>query len=177
MYSLILQLGCSLSSAVIYSLQTVPVVSIYHYFDVVMGAMAFLITSLTSVNSTVHPGADHRKHQSSVSLTFVRGIHRGPVNSPYKWPVTRKMFPLDDVLMRFCHSGWVTHWSLTPMDRLHAINDSLAGAGNQGGTFIFLPRISLKVSYEMAWGHHEIPHDHKSFLMEWNIPMNFYCLS
>ena len=28
------------------------------------------------------------------------GIHRGPVNSPYKWPVTRKMFPFDDVIMK-----------------------------------------------------------------------------
>ena len=27
------------------------------------------------------------------------GIHRGPVNSPHKWPVTRKMFPFDDVIM------------------------------------------------------------------------------
>ena len=27
------------------------------------------------------------------------GIHRSPVNSPRKWPVTRKMFPLDDVIM------------------------------------------------------------------------------
>ena len=40
-----------------------------------------------------------RKHQSSVSLAFVWGIHRGPVNSPHKWPVTRKMFPFDDVIM------------------------------------------------------------------------------
>ena len=37
--------------------------------------------------------------QSSASLAFVRGIHRWPVNSPYKWPVTRKMFPFDDVIM------------------------------------------------------------------------------
>ena len=29
----------------------------------------------------------------------MRGIHRGPVNSPHKWPVARKMFPLDDVIM------------------------------------------------------------------------------
>ena len=29
----------------------------------------------------------------------MRGIHRGPVNSPHKWPVTRKMFPFDDVIM------------------------------------------------------------------------------
>ena len=27
------------------------------------------------------------------------GIHRGPVNSPHKGPVTRKMFPFDDVVM------------------------------------------------------------------------------
>ena len=37
-------------------------------------------------------GADQRKHQSSASLAFVRGIHRWAVNSPLKWPVTRKMF-------------------------------------------------------------------------------------
>ena len=37
--------------------------------------------------------------QSSASLFFVRGIHQWPVNSPHKWPVTRKMFPFDDVIM------------------------------------------------------------------------------
>ena len=26
-------------------------------------------------------------------------VHRVPVNSPHKWPVTRKMFPFDDVIM------------------------------------------------------------------------------
>ena len=40
-----------------------------------------------------------KKHQSSASLVFVRRIHRGPMNSPHKWPVTRKMFPFDDVTM------------------------------------------------------------------------------
>ena len=71
-----------------------------HYDDVKMGTMASQITSLTIVYSTVYSGADQRKHQSSASLAFVRGIHRGPVNSPHKWPVTRKMFPLfDDVIM------------------------------------------------------------------------------
>ena len=44
-------------------------------------------------------GADQRKHQSSASLAFVRGIHRRPVNSPHKWPVTRKMLPFHDVIM------------------------------------------------------------------------------
>ena len=63
-----------------------------------MGAMASQITSLTLVNSTVYSDADQRKHQSSASLAFVRGIHRGPVNSPHKAPVTRKIFPFDDVI-------------------------------------------------------------------------------
>ena len=71
-----------------------------HYDDVIMGAIASQITSLTSVYSTVYLDADDRKHQSSASLAFVRGIHRGPVNSPHKWPVTRKMFPFDDVIMQ-----------------------------------------------------------------------------
>ena len=70
-----------------------------HYCDVIMGAVAFQINSFAIVYSTVYSDADQRKHQSSASLAFVRGIHRGPVNSPHKWPVTRKMFPFDDVIM------------------------------------------------------------------------------
>ena len=70
-----------------------------HYNDAIMGAIVSQITSLTIVYSTVYSGADQRKHQSSASLTFARGIHRGPVNSPLKGPVTRKMVPFDDVIM------------------------------------------------------------------------------
>ena len=70
-----------------------------HYGDVIMGAITSQITSLAIVCSTIYSDADHRKHQSSASLAFVRGIHRGPVNFPHKWPVTRKMFPFDDVIM------------------------------------------------------------------------------
>ena len=70
-----------------------------HYGDVIMGAIASHITSLAIVYPTVYSDADQRKHESSASLAFVRGIHRGPVNSPHKWSVTRKMFPFDDVIM------------------------------------------------------------------------------
>ena len=70
-----------------------------HYDDVIMGAIASQITSLTTVYSTVYSGADQSKHQSCASLAFVWGIHRGPVNSPHKWQVTRKMFPFVDVIM------------------------------------------------------------------------------
>ena len=55
-----------------------------------MSAMASQITNLTIVYLTIYSGADQRKHQSSASLAFVRGIHRWTVNSPHKWPVTRK---------------------------------------------------------------------------------------
>ena len=47
---------------------------------------------------------DQRKHQSSASLAFVRGIHRWPVNSPHKWPEKRKMFIMNipnSMLLKF----------------------------------------------------------------------------
>ena len=75
-----------------------------------MGTIASQITSLTIVYSTVYSDADQRKHQSSASLAFVRGIHRGPVNSPLKWPVTRKTFPFDDVIM--LERGAIWYWCI-----------------------------------------------------------------
>ena len=73
-----------------------------HYNDVIMGTMVSQITSLTIVYSIIYSGADQKKKQSSTSLAFVRGIHRWPVNSPHKGPVTRKVFPFDDLIMRDC---------------------------------------------------------------------------
>ena len=72
-----------------------------HYNDVIMNASQ--ITGLAIVYSCVYSGADQRKHQSSASLAFVRGIYRSPVNSPHKGPVTRKMYPFDDVIMGPCY--------------------------------------------------------------------------
>ena len=72
-----------------------------HYDDVIMTMLASQITSLTVVYSIVYSGVNQRKHQSSASLAFVWEIHRGPVNFPHKWPVTRKMFPFDDVIMEW----------------------------------------------------------------------------
>ena len=44
-----------------------------------------------------------RKHQNSASLAFVRGNPplTGPVVSPYKGPVTRKLFPFDVTIMMY----------------------------------------------------------------------------
>ena len=69
-----------------------------------MSKMESQITILTIVYSTIYSSTNQKKHQSSASLAFVRGIHRGPVNSPHKGPVTRKMFPFDDIIMML---NWV----------------------------------------------------------------------
>ena len=79
-----------------------------------MGAMASQITSLAIVYSTVYSGADQKKHQSPASLAFVRGIHRWPVNSPHTWPVTRKMFPFDAVIIHY----WNQRFNWTFRNRL-----------------------------------------------------------
>ena len=84
-----------------------------HYCDVLMGATASRITSLTIVYSSVSSqitsltivylsvssGTDQRKHQSSASLAFVRGIHRWLVNSPRKGSVIGKSIPFYNVIM------------------------------------------------------------------------------
>ena len=88
-----------------------------HYSDVIMSTIASLINSLTIVYSTVYSDTDQRKHQSPVSLAFVRGIQRRPVNSPHKWPVTRKMFPFDDVIMRRKCVVHVRTWIVWPCRR------------------------------------------------------------
>ena len=77
----------------------IPPTWTYHYNDIIMSEMASQITGVSIVCSTGGSGADQRKHQSSASLAIVRGIHRWPVNSPQKKPVTRNMISFDDVIM------------------------------------------------------------------------------
>ena len=111
--------------------------AIEHYSGVIMGAMASQITSLTTVYSTVYLGADQRKHESSASLAFVWGIHRPPGNSPHKWPVTRKMFPFDDVIMG----------SMVVADRLVLIyRHQDPGGGRFKNTYELLTLRALKLS-------------------------------
>ena len=74
------------------------------YSDVIMSAAASQITGLSIVYLIVCLGADQRKHQSSASLLFVRGIHRGPGTYPHQRPVRRKCFHL-------MTSSWISHIS------------------------------------------------------------------
>ena len=63
-----------------------------------------------------------RKISNLASLAFVRGIHRRPVNSPHKWPVTRKIFPFDDVFMvktTMWHQIQQRHHRLTSVTSSH----------------------------------------------------------
>ena len=116
-----------------------------HYNDVIMGAMASQITSLTIVYSTVYSRKHQRKHQSSASLAFVRGIHRWPVNSPHKGPVTRKMFPFDDVIMlkTFVDLSYVC------MGNLQCLFTSLA-PGRCGSNSV---NIIIKLNIYREWRH------------------------
>ena len=81
------------------------------------------------VYSTVYSGADQREHQSSVPLVYVRGIHRWPVNSPHKGPVTRKISPYDDVIMARhnplftdCVLVQAEYWLMLAADRFNAVS-------------------------------------------------------
>ena len=74
-----------------------------------MDAIASLITSHTIVYSTVYSDEVQRKHQSSASLAFVWGIHRGPVNSLHKWPVTRKCFHVMTSSWTHKRRPYITH--------------------------------------------------------------------
>ena len=70
-----------------------------HYNDVTMTTMASQITSLTVVYSTVYSDADKKKTSKLRVTGLCVGNSPGAVNSPHKGPVTRKMFPFDDVIM------------------------------------------------------------------------------
>ena len=92
------------------------------YPDVIMSAIASQITGVAIVYSTFCSGADQRKHPSSASLAFVRGIHRWPVNSARKGPVTRKMFPFDDVIMSPKEVTFYIQYAMDPTRfRIHDI--------------------------------------------------------
>ena len=77
---------------------TVRHISIGHYNNVIMSAMASQITkSPTSrlLTKSFIQGADQRKHQSSASLAFVLGIHRWIPRTKASYV---EIFPLDGVI-------------------------------------------------------------------------------
>ena len=82
-----------------------------------MSAMAPQITGISIICSTVCSGADQRKHQRSTSLTLVKRMHRWPMDSPHKGPVTRKMFPFDNVVCNEWNQHPLTKMTLYNLDK------------------------------------------------------------
>ena len=79
-----------------------------------MQAFAYIIASLHWRHNDHGGVSNHQPHNCLLNRLFRRrskktsrlrvtglcaGNSPGPVNSPHKWPVTRKMFPFDDVIM------------------------------------------------------------------------------
>ena len=110
----------------------------FHYSDVTISAIASQITGVSIVCSNVCSGTYQIKHQSSASLVFAREIHRWPVDSPLKGPVSRKMFPFVDVIMFF--SRWVSDGY--PILRQHLAYPKLYLSGYKP----HMPPTSLKIA-------------------------------
>ena len=126
-----------------------------HYSDVIMSAMVSQITLLTIVSSTVYSGADQRKHQSSASLAFVRGIHRSPVNSPHKGPVTRKMFPFDDVIMSKFDHIITSHHIITSITSTESVQLYVHSSWN-GGICWFRKNLSAYAVHSHFLNKHRV---------------------
>ena len=134
-----------------------------------MIAIASQITSFTIVYTSVYPGADQSKDQSSALLAFVRGIHRWPVNSPHKGPVTRKMLPFDDVIMIMTfltgdgevHSPLIScYWQLILLPMIHSVVCEICCALARFGCFLWII-IARDRSFPIMFSKHKISETHK----------------
>ena len=114
-----------------------------HYCDVIMGAMASQITSLTIVYSTVYLGADQRKHQSSASLAFVRGNSPVTGEFPTQMASNAEMFPFDEVIMEYslCFVLFRLHEIWDIMFNYSLLNDRMLSVNR------FYPGISIDIRY------------------------------
>ena len=86
------------------------------------------MNAVSIVYPTVCSGADQRKHRSSASLAYVRGIHRWSVNSPHKGPVTGKMLPFDEIIMILFI--FTVNTVVTCQNLAHALSGSLSWCCN-----------------------------------------------
>ena len=81
--------------------------TIMHYNDIIMGTMAYQITSLNIVYSTVYSGADQTKHQSFVSLALC-GEFTGTGEFPAQIASNAENVPINGVIIHiFVLTGYV----------------------------------------------------------------------
>ena len=90
-----------------------------HYADVIMTTMASQITSLTVVYSTLLFRRRSKKTSKLRVTVLCVGNSPGQVNSPHKGPVTRKMFPFDDVIMSLSSNDFMARHLATSMKPPH----------------------------------------------------------
>ena len=124
----------------------------FSYSEVIMDAMASQITSLAIVYSIVYSGAGQRKHQSPSSLAFVRGIHRCPVISPHKCPVTRKCFHL--MTSSYLHKSYSSPWvwnSTVPLNFNKREFKFLLRVLTSALFLIFLARYNFMYDFELTF--------------------------
>ena len=108
------------------------------YNDVIMSAMASQITDVSFVCLTVCSGADQRRHQSSASLTFLRGIHRWTVDSPHK------ASNVENVFIWWRHHGRLWRHQATMSFNMHVFPRKIAAI------FVFGWNTKRK---SILWGH------------------------
>ena len=113
----------------------------HHYIDVIMTTMTSQITSLTVVYSTVYSDADQRKHQSSASLAFVWGIHRG------RW-IPRTKGQLRGKCFHLMTSSWPTHEFKIGIDLFIEIETVVSKRGRE----LFIPSRGGDVGFGLIDG-------------------------
>ena len=94
-------------------------VAIIHYNDVMMTAMTSQITSLTVVYSTVY--SRRRSKKTSKLRVASRCEGDSPITGefPAKGPVTQKMFPFDDVIIKTSTVNYIAASSSSKSQFLH----------------------------------------------------------
>ena len=139
----------------------------WHYTDVVMTTMASQITSLTVVHSINRLFRRRSKKTSKLRVTgLCIGNSPGLVNSPHKGPVTRKMFPFDDVIMGksvwllshiwpFCHYNC---FYMSQQHCCHVVYKMLSFNSSDAGGRIFWLWVSipcLLMHWLLKWPKHQ----------------------
>ena len=119
-----------------------------HYDDVTWTSCSLKSPIIWLFNILWRPTS--KKHQNQCNWLFVRGIHRSPVNSPHKWPVTREKLPFDDAIMPY-HDDIIAWKCFFPHYRsfVRRIHQSLLDSHHKGpvmGALMF-PLMSAWTNY------------------------------
>ena len=117
-----------------------------------MSAMATQINGVSIVYLTVCSDACQGKHQSSESLAFMKGIHRWTANSPRKGPVTRKMFPFDDVIMYYKEFVKIRINEITWINNTITCNYHWLGSWNKDFALLVWYNYMEALSTLLGWG-------------------------